>query len=82
MEEERHLNYVLILLFCLLFMVVFFIYITVSIKYIIDNYKKRKNSIYWIQYIITCLTHIIFLFFYLCYLMKIKNILINIYYLY
>ncbi len=73
MEEERHLNYVLILLFCLLFMVVFFIYITVSIKYIIDNYKKRKNSIYWIQYIITCLTHIIFLFFYLCYLMKIKE---------
>ena len=73
MAEESHLNYVLILLFCLLFMVVFFIYITVSIKYIIDNYKKRKNSIYWIQYIITCLTHIIFLFFYLCYLMKVKE---------
>ena len=73
MAEETHLNYVLILLFCLLFMVVFFIYITVSIKYIIDNYTKRKNSIYWIQYIITCLSHVFFLFFYLCYLMNIKE---------
>ena len=79
MAEESHLNYVLILLFCLLSMVVFFIYLTVSIKYLVDNYSKKKNSIYWIQYIITCLSHVVFLFIYLCYLMKIKEERISIF---
>ena len=73
MEEETHLNFVITLLFTLLFMVLYFINLVIVIKYIIDNFNKKKLSIYWIQYTITCLTNVLLVFIYLCYLMKYKE---------
>ena len=72
-NNEERLSYIFILLFTLLFIVLYFIYLLLIIKYIRDNYSKKKLSIYWIQYIITCFTSFIFIFIYLCYLMESKG---------
>ena len=76
-DSEERLSYLLILLFSLLFIILYFIYIGLVLKYLIKNYSKKKLTIYWLQYIITCLSGILFMFIYLCLLMKSKGNRIN-----
>ena len=65
--------FILIFLFTLLFMILYFIYFYIVIGYIKQNYSSKKLSIYWIQYLITCLSGVFFLIIYLCYLLKFNN---------
>ena len=65
--------FILIFLFSLLFMILYFIYFYIVIGYIRQNYSSKKLSVYWIQYLITCLTGVFFLLIYLCYLLKFNN---------
>ncbi len=72
-DPKDNISYVFILLFSLFFMVLYFVYIFIVLRYILQNYSKKKISIHWIQYLITCVTSVLFLFIYLCYLMKFKG---------
>ena len=76
-DSEERLSYILILLFSLLFIILYFIYIGLVFNYVIKNYSKKKITIYWLQYIITCLSGVVFAFIYLCLLMKSKGNRIN-----
>ena len=75
--QDEKLSYIIILLFTLLFIVLYFIYLTLVALYIFENYCKKKLSLYWIQYLITSLTSVLFIFVYLCYLMSSKGSRIN-----
>ena len=75
--QDEKLSYIIILLFTLLFIVLYFIYLTLVALYIFENYCKKKLSLYWIQYFITCLASVLFIFVYLCYLMYSKENRIN-----
>ena len=76
-ESEERLSFILILLFSLLFIVLYFIYISLVFQYIIEKVSGKKLSLYWIQYTISCTLGILFFFIYLCYLMKTKGERIN-----
>ena len=72
-EPEEKLSFILILLFSLLFIVLYFIYLYLVLKYIFQKYSQKKLSKYWIQYLITSLIGVLFIFIYLCFLMKTKG---------
>ena len=76
-DSEERLSYLLILLFSILFIILYFIYIGLVLKYLIKNYSKKKLTVFWLQYIITCLSGVLFMFIYLCLLMKSKGNRIN-----
>ena len=72
-EPEEKLSFILILLFSLLFIVLYFIYLYLVLKYIFQKFREKRLYKYWIQYIITCLIGVLFIFIYLCFLMKTKG---------
>ena len=72
-ESEERLSFILILLFSLIFIIIYFIYLFQVFKYIVIKYNQKKLSKYWLQYIITCLIGALFVFIYLCYIMKTKG---------
>ena len=65
--------YIFIFIFTLFFIVLYFIYLFNVICYIKNYYSLKKLSIHWFQYLITCVTFILFLFIYLVYLLNINN---------
>ena len=78
-ENEEKLSFILILLFSLIFIILYFIYLFLVLKYIFVKLKEKRLSIYWLQYIITCLIGVLFIFIYLCFLMKTKGNRIDIF---
>ena len=78
-ENEEKLSFILILLFSLIFIILYFIYLFLVLKYIFVKFKEKRLSIYWLQYIITCLIGVLFIFIYLCFLMKTKGNRIDIF---
>ena len=72
-EPEEKLSFILILLFSLIFIILYSVYLYLVIKYVIIKFKQKRHSKYWLQYILTCLIGILFIFIYLCYLMNTKG---------
>ena len=79
LEHEDRLSYIFILLFSLFFIVIYIVYMTLVIKYIIVKFSKKRLSIYWLQYIITCIIAVLLIFIYLFYLMQTKGERINLF---
>ena len=73
------LDYILILTFSSIFIILYFIYLTIIIFYIIKNYHKKKLCVFWIDYCCLILSGILFICIYLVYLIthsidkRIKN---------
>ena len=65
-EPEEKLSFILILLFSLIFIILYSVYLYLVIKYVIIKFKQKRLSKYWLQYILTCLIGILFIFIYLC----------------
>ena len=67
-DSNNSLDLILIITFSSIFIILYFIYLTIIIVYIIKNYHKKKLCVFWIDYCCLILSGILFICIYLIYL--------------
>ena len=67
-DSNNNLQLILIITFSSIFVILYFIYLTIIIFYIIKNYHKKKLCVFWIDYCCLILSGILFICIYLIYL--------------
>ena len=70
-------NYIIIMVSSSIFILIYIIYLSLIISYIIKNYHKKKLSVYWFDYCCLILTSIIFIIIYIIYLVHSEKGRIN-----
>ena len=73
-KDSINLDYLLIIIFSSIFIILYFIYLTIIIVYIIKNYHKKKLCVFWIDYCCLILSGILFICIYLIYLIIHHNL--------
>ena len=73
--DNKH--YIAIMLSSSIFILIYIIYLSLIISYIIKNYHKKKLSVYWFDYCCLILTSIIFIIIYIIYLVHSEKDRIN-----
>ena len=70
-KSYEKMNYLIIMTFSFLFLIIYIIYFYLVASYIKNNYKSKKICVFWIDYLIILITTIIFILFY------VANLIIN-----
>ena len=67
-DPDNSVDLILIITFSSIFIILYFIYLTIILVYIIKNYHKKKLCVFWIDYCCLILSGILFICIYLIYL--------------
>jgi hypothetical protein len=66
-ENEKNEDIIMIIIFSILFFIIYIIYLSIIIKYITNNYHRKKLCVFWIDYCILNFAAIIFMIIYVIY---------------
>ena len=73
-EDYDRKNFIILILFSSIFMIIYMTYLSLVVKYIIKNYHRKKLCVFWVEYSLLILNGIIFIMIYI-----INSIYIHIY---